>query len=171
MALTSDFWKALARNTFVKGSCAAINIPAQMNTVATGGSSDAAKNGVRFLTTDYQNNGYNYLYTTNGYDFSVSQNVVSNAQNGVVTVTGTYTITNHGDSDFTIKGIYLYRSSTYLNPEDSSSSTGWLNIDYTSLSSPITIKAGGGVGQVVYTISVDYLSNVATTSAETSDGG
>lgn len=86
--------------------------------------------------------------------FSASASVERfNDENGAG-VTATYMITNTGTSDFTIGEIGLIANishSTY------SSSTNTLKalLERTVLDAPVTIPAGG-IGQVVYTIRVNY---------------
>lgn len=63
-----------------------------------------------------------------------------------VTVTYTYTLSNTGSSDVTISEVGIQISVT---------NTGYVLVKRTLLDSPITILAGG-VGQVTYTISMNY---------------
>lgn len=90
-------------------------------------------------------------------DYALSGNVITTATatavvtktvdaNGV-TITGTYTITNTGTENITIAEVGLF--------EGFSNSMCDYMMERTVLDSPITIPAGG-VGQVTYTIRMDY---------------
>lgn len=91
-------------------------------------------------------------YKISGTEFTAftANSSVSNqfTTNGLVT-TATFTLTNTGTSEVTIKEVALYGGSY----KSSTSYTKFL-IDRTLLDSPVTIPAGG-IGQVIYTIRVN----------------
>ena len=123
-----------------------------MGIVTTNNSSESTIRGVRFLTNDpHPDGGFYFLYTPR-YDFGVTANVTTKVENGVCTVTGVYTITNNGDTDFTITMCYIY--DTFTNPE--SGNEGTFYIDKTTLDNPVTIPANSGVGQITYEIQFQY---------------
>lgn len=76
--------------------------------------------------------------------FSYSSSVKKSVDNGGVTYTATYTLTNTSDEDITIGEVAMICSirSTY----------GWdMLLERTVLDEPLTIPAGG-IGQVTYTV-------------------
>lgn len=84
--------------------------------------------------------------------FTYNSNVVSESDNDGLTLTANYTITNTSDAEIVIAEIGIIQNT----------SVGTKNANYkmllerTVLESPITIPAGG-VGQVTYTIRLNYL--------------
>lgn len=70
---------------------------------------------------------------------------------GSVTLSCTFTITNTGNADFTIGEVGLFGSVTYA-----ASSTTYVMYDRTVLDEPITIPTGG-VGQLTYSITLKSL--------------
>lgn len=87
-----------------------------------------------------------------GYSFNASIKRAPD-ENGV-DMTVTYTITNTGTSDFTIGEIGLIANISNENYSTSASNYKAL-LERTVLDTPVTIPAGG-VGQVTYTIRMNY---------------
>lgn len=79
-------------------------------------------------------------------------------------LTAVYTITNTGDTRFTVGEVGLVSDGLVWYTQDSTSSTYKRNRNYlvnrTKLESPITIEAGG-VGQVTVTYSMNYPTTVS----------
>lgn len=85
-----------------------------------------------------------------GYTYSAA---VSNTYDGDrVTITALYTITNTSAADFTVGEIGLIANLYQYN--DASGDKKAL-LERTVLDSPVTIPAGG-VGQITYTITIEY---------------
>ena len=83
-----------------------------------------------------------------GYSYLVSYN--RNITDDGVSVTATYTITNNNNNAITVSEIGLlaaYDNNNYVNK---------VLLDRSLLETPITIEPGG-VGQVTYTITMNYL--------------
>lgn len=98
-------------------------------------------------------NDYNlagYMFTATDIDVTASVKTVVD-DDGVAT-TGTYTITNKTDAEITIREVCVRARCMYAA---SSSSYTHFMLDRTVLDSPVTIPAGG-VGQVTYTIRMNY---------------
>lgn len=73
-----------------------------------------------------------------------------------LTVTTTATLTNTGTSDFTVSEVGLYGWHTaYTNQTTTSNSVCRFMVERTLLDTPVTIPAGG-IGQVTYTIRMNY---------------
>lgn len=68
---------------------------------------------------------------------------------GLAKITGLYTLTNAGDTAFTIREVALWQ------PVQIGSSAQSMLIERTVLAEPVTIEPGG-VGQVTYTIEFKY---------------
>lgn len=86
----------------------------------------------------------------------------SSAIDGTETInTRTYTITNNNNFDITIGEVGFF-AGTYIQTgwNSSSSSNVFHNpiymLERTALENPITIPANGGVGQITYTIKMEY---------------
>lgn len=76
------------------------------------------------------------------------------AESGLTTISSIITITNGGDTDVTIKEVGLNLNYT----------GNWaMLMDRTVLEAPITIPAGGGIGQVTYEIVLKHPTAAATT--------
>jgi hypothetical protein len=76
---------------------------------------------------------------------SATVKVTKNFDNDGITITGLYTITNTGDTDFTIREVGLFLNQGYNR----------YLMERTVLDTPVTIPAGG-IGQVTYTIRFNY---------------
>lgn len=78
---------------------------------------------------------------------------------GVCTRKYIYTLTNGTTNDITISEIgafsYAHYATTAANGDTTSNSGSTFMLDHTLLDEPVTIPAGG-VGQVTYTITMDY---------------
>lgn len=82
--------------------------------------------------------------------FSETHTVTYNFDETGCEVTSVFSITNTGDSDFTIKEIGLIGGSPFTD-----NYTRYMMFERTVLDTPVTIAAGG-VGQVTYTIRFDF---------------
>ena len=95
-------------------------------------------------------------YTLSGevfHKFNFTADVTKECDEDGVTFTAIYTITNTGDSDFTIGEIGLITTLTGSTGSGDESYRGLL--ERTVLDTPVTIQAGG-IGQVTYSIRVNY---------------
>lgn len=113
--------------------------------------------GVRFrsATKDSNNNDVYYYNTTST---SVSCTVSQNLTTSEYTITGIYTITNGTSNDITIDAVEVRNNGpyTYWSSGTRYNTSSVFTMDTTVLDSPITIPANGGVGQVTYTLVMDY---------------
>lgn len=82
--------------------------------------------------------------------FSASATVTSTIDESGVELSAAYLITNTGDTDFTIGEIGLISAST-----NSANQTYKILWERSTLDAPVTIPAGG-IGQVTYTIRMNY---------------
>lgn len=89
------------------------------------------------------------LFTTYNY----SQTSASNKS----TMSYTYTITNTGTEDFTIREVGLIASAYAKHSSNYYYYSDCVLLERTVLESPITIPANGGVGQITYTLKMDGL--------------
>lgn len=145
----SDFRKALAYPTFADVS---VN-----RTGATSGSSLISSYGVLFgsgnepaTIDDVKLSGESVLNCTCSY--SEDNSYENDGSNG--TVRYTYTITNNNDTEVTIGEIGIF-TEWYAETAYNSFSNFFVMQERTALETPITIPAGG-VGQVTYTIKMEY---------------
>lgn len=96
-------------------------------------------------------------------DRNLSGNIITTITDKAVNITNTfsqsksectaiYTLTNTGTDDITIREVGIVTAFAYANAR-------WSNclVERTVLDTPVTIPAGG-IGQVVYTISCNYLT-------------
>lgn len=158
MALTEDFYNRLASFELYGDGRTILPVQNLMKTVRKTSSN---KTGVRFLSTSQSSEGnWQYLFTTNDFVFDVISQVTITVENGVVTVTGIYTITNNGEVDFGIQRCDL--CDYYTNLETGKAYAGV--IDKTILDNPVTIPANSGVGQVTYEIKFKYAEPTTTTT-------
>ncbi len=83
--------------------------------------------------------------------FTYSSSITKTADENGITIQALYTITNTGDSAFTIKeiGMICNPSSTYQQTQYK------VLLERTVLDNPVTIEASG-IGQVTYTIRLDF---------------
>ena len=147
--VTVTYPDSIANNYHAMATRTMVNIPALMKkdnfTYAFGTSSSG---GVSFGTGTAAGTEDDYTITqkvmNSGTGLAVTMNVVQDGS----TYTGTYTITNSGSAAVTIAEVGLFGTCPYA----SSSSYLYL-IDRTLLEEPLTIPAGG-VGKVVYTITI-----------------
>lgn len=84
-----------------------------------------------------------------GFSYSATKTSVTYSDTGM-TVSWTYSITSTASSDITIREVGLIASTS-----GSSGAANMCLLDRTILDEPVTIPAGG-VGQVTYTITMDY---------------
>ena len=81
-----------------------------------------------------------------------SNSVVNYSDSNKATMTVNYTVTNNNATDVTIKEIAMFK----MTQKSGSNNTAfYLMLDRTVLDSPVTIEAGG-IGQVTYTIDMNY---------------
>lgn len=115
-------------------------------------SANGAKNGVLFgdnaTPARYEDTKLLGNLFTNG-SVSYAQSVNETEDGKYVELTTVYTITNTGDSDFTVAEVGIVSGGNYAN-----FSRTYL-MDRTVLDEPVTIPAGG-VGVVTYTIRLNY---------------
>ena len=92
------------------------------------------------------------LFTT--YTASYTDNIEQDDNGATRTIM--YTLTNTGTEDFTISEVGLF-GAAYLKHKDYARYLNYhVLFERTLLETPITIPANGGVGQVTYTIRLDY---------------
>ncbi len=115
-------------------------------TTAVGNSSAG---GVCFGTGTTAPTDSDYTITQKVLDASSGASVTINTSTDGNTHTGIYTIVNNGTQDLVITEVGLYGTIPY----GSSQYYAYL-IDRTLLESSVTIPAGGGVGKVVYSITI-----------------
>lgn len=92
------------------------------------------------------------------YSNAINHSMSDDGSEGAITAT--YTITNNNDEDITIGEIGLYSEMYWMTKQNTYTCYPVL-WERTVLESPITIPAGG-VGQVTYTIQMNYPVSVAT---------
>lgn len=112
--------------------------------------------GVIFGTNDTPATASDYKLSgeiISGITASVAKNKNVDAGNGVATLSAIYTITNGNSDAITIKEVGLI-ANAYSSSGNASAEYKCL-IERTVLNEPVTIPAGG-VGQVVYTITLNY---------------
>lgn len=117
---------------------------------ATTGSGIVFGNGTKEVSfDDYALSGdiFTTFTATSAYTFS-------NDADGL-TVTTTVTLTNTGESDFTVAEVGLYGWQTAYAGNSSATSVCRFMVERTVLDTPVTIPAGG-IGQVTYTIRMNY---------------
>ena len=99
-------------------------------------------------------------YTMSGdlfVNYTSSATTVYDANDEGNTRSITYTLTNNGTEDFTISEIGLFGYAYITNRSSDSKNYRYdILIERTLLETPITIPANGGVGQVTYTLRMNY---------------
>lgn len=167
--LTKNFYRGLSVGVAPAGaSCTGVDYSGSIKTMYNAGGNydyihrfgscssfvkSGASEGVAFGTgdtaptlDDYTLSG-SFITTANA-----SYTRIANFYDEGMTLTRTYTITNTGSADITIKEV-----AQFARIVSSSSTSSWCYymVDRTLLDEPVTIPAGG-VGQVTYTITMDY---------------
>lgn len=155
MALLSAFFEKLAySNVYTKGNAWSLK-DMMSNVLGNNGATVSTSNypGVTFLTTiKSASNGYLFMFPSNGCDCATTTKVTATEENGVVTLTAVYTITNNGEVDITLTDCYL-RDYAY---DFSAGGMAYVSLERTTLDNPVTIPANGGIGQITYEIKYTY---------------
>lgn len=106
--------------------------------------------GVTFGDSDVAPTMDDYTLAGNVFaNFTGTASVKAEGSDGLAKITGLYTLTNTGDTAFTIREVALWQ------PITMGSAITSILIERTVLDSPVTIEPGG-VGQVTYTIRMNY---------------
>lgn len=153
MALTPYFFRKLAYNQVFENFNGTVS---SLGSLMSGHQTASNKTGIRILTDKQNDSGdYLYLYTSNGFAFTVTPTVDKKCENGEVILTSTITIVNNGAEAFTITRVDIV-DSFYHVVEGGTYQVTRTALDQTVLDSPVTVEANGGIGQVVYTIKFRY---------------